>query len=246
MSNKNRNLKNIIWILCEAFAFISIIRFAVMGDWSRISLAASTMVFIWFPRLAELLFKKKMSLWAYILCTVYSLGPMLGHAYYLYYLLPWWDDILHLTGGVVFCLLGLEFSRAMCLGKDSEVSFWLLAIFGFCFSVTLSVFWEFAEYFADMLFQVDMQSDTVVHSISSFNLAPEPGIRNEINNIEEVIINGRPMGVGGYLDIGLIDTMEDLLRETLASAVTTVIFAVRKGRFRVFYGNEPVTSDNRK
>lgn len=234
MNNKNWNLNNIIWVLGEAVAFISIVLFLIQGEWLRAVLAASTMIFVWFPKLAELLFKKKLSLWTYLLCTAYALGPMLGHAYYLYYLIPWYDDVLHLTGGVVFSLLGIEFSRSLCRGKDSEVSIWLMAIFGFCFSVTLSVFWEFAEYFADILFQVDMQSDTIIHSISSFNLSPEPGIRGEILDISEVIINGKPMGVGGYIDIGLIDTMDDLLRETAASAVVAVIFALSKDRLHVF------------
>ena len=37
------------------------------------------------------------------------------------------------------------------------------------------------------------------------------------------MINGQPLGVGGYLDIGLIDTMEDLFVNFIGAAVFSVI-----------------------
>lgn len=44
-----------------------------------------------------------------------------------------------------------------------------------------------------------------------------------IDQIREVMINGQPLGVGGYLDIGLIDTMEDLFVNFIGAAVFSVI-----------------------
>ena len=110
----------------------------------------------------------------------------------------------------------------------------LAAFFGLFFSVTLSVFWEFAEYGCDLFFGMDMQSDTVVNSITSYTLSSEAGITNGIDSIEEVIINGQSLEVSGYLDIGLHDTMTDLLTESSGAVIAMIIFVVTKGRFRLF------------
>ena len=87
-----------------------------------------------------------------------------------------------------------------------------MAITAFCFSMTIGVMWEFFEFGMDSVFGLDMQKDTVVTSVTSTYLDPtHDNKRIPIENIEEVRINGEDLGVGGYLDIGLIDTMEDLL-----------------------------------
>ena len=61
-----------------------------------------------------------------------------------------------------------------------------------------------------------MQKDTVVNTIGSVMLDPtggnHPGV---IRNITDVIVvqsdgTQTALGLGGYLDIGLLDTMEDL------------------------------------
>ena len=57
-----------------------------------------------------------------------------------------------------------------------------------------------------------------------------------IRNITDVSVNGKSMGLGGYLDIGLIDTMKDLLVNFIGAVVFSVIgyFYIKnrgKGRF---------------
>ena len=61
-------------------------------------------------------------------------------------------------------------------------------------------------------FSVWILEDTIVHSISTVMLDPTGGTAvQHIDNIKEVIINGQELGLGGYLDIGLKDTMKDLI-----------------------------------
>ena len=63
----------------------------------------------------------------------------------------------------------------------------------------------------DQFLGYDMQKDTVLSAIASVMLNPDGrNVPVTIDQIREVMINGQPLGVGGYLDIGLIDTMEDL------------------------------------
>ncbi len=89
----------------------------------------------------------------------------------------------------------------------------------------------------DMLTHSDMQKDFVIHTISSVSLdATQSNTPVVIDGITDVIVNGESLGLGGYLDIGLIDTMKDLIVNFIGAVLFSVIgfFYVKsrgKGRF---------------
>ncbi len=108
-----------------------------------------------------------------------------------------------------------------------------MAITAFCFSMTIGVLWEFFEFGMDFLWNLDMQKDTVIHSIHSTLL--NTGGQNQsihITNIQEVVIDGKELGIEGYLDIGLIDTMSDLI----VNFIGAIIFSTM-GYFYVKHRN---------
>jgi len=236
-NNKDRIIKLIFLSLGEAFAVFSVIRFAIKGEWILTAWAVLSVFMLFIPVLAERILRHKLTVIMFIGGLLYSLGPSLGHSYYLYHIFPWWDELLHFAGGLVFAFLGFELVRMISRGKPSDVNLLLTALFGLFFSISLSVVWEFAEYGMDLLFGLDMQGDTIIHSISSYNLSTEPGITGNIGNIEDVIINGIPLDLGGYLDIGLHDTMTDLLTEAAGAVISVICFAVSKGRLTIFRNN---------
>ena len=51
-----------------------------------------------------------------------------------------------------------------------------------------------------------------------------------IGDINSVIVNGKELGLGGYLDIGLLDTMKDLFVNFIGAVVFSIIgfFYVKK------------------
>ena len=132
------------------------------------------------------------------------------------------------------------------LNREEKIGFSLsplyLAIVAFCFSMTVGVIWEFFECTMDQLFLLDMQKDSVVNTIGSVMLDPtggnNPGV---IRNITDVIVvqsdgTQTALGLGGYLDIGLLDTMEDLFVNFIGALTFSIIgyFYVRsrgKGKF---------------
>jgi len=125
----------------------------------------------------------------------------------------------------------------MLLNDDERLTFDLspvfLALVAFCFSMTIGVLWEFWEFAMDWFFHTDMQKDTVVHSIYSVLLDPtRTNTAVAIKNITEVTINGNDLGLGGYLDIGIVDTMKDLFVNFIGAVVFSVIgffYAKSKG-----------------
>ena len=104
-----------------------------------------------------------------------------------------------------------------------RLSPFFVALVSFCFSMTIGVLWEFFEFGADMILHTDMQKDAIIHSISSVALHPDnKNIPIIINGIKEVSVNGSDLGIGGYLDIGLMDTMKDLIVNFIGAFVFSV------------------------
>ena len=90
--------------------------------------------------------------------------------------------------------------------------------------MTIGAVWEIFEFSMDNLFHKDMQKDTVIQQITSVALDPtNRNIPITISNIQDVVVNGESLGLGGYLDIGLYDTMGDLIVNLIGAVVFSVI-----------------------
>lgn len=150
------------------------------------------------------------------------LGELEG--YFITY--PNWDTMLHTTTGFLCAATG--FALIDILNRNSRIKFQLspiyVALAAFCFSMTVGVLWEFFEFGMDRLFQLDMQKDTVVQSITSVMLDPtNSNTPITIDGIHSVAVNGNDLGFDGYLDIGLYDTMEDLFVNFIGAVTFSVI-----------------------
>lgn len=160
-----------------------------------------------------------------LLCFAFA-AEILGEIFEFYIIFPFWDTILHTLNGFLAAAIG--FSLVDLLNKSDKLVFDLSPLFtvivAFCFSMTSGVIWEFFEFGMDQFFGLDMQKDTIIHSISTVALDPSGGnARQAIQNITDVVINGESLGLGGYLDIGLIDTMGDLIVNFIGAAVFSVL-----------------------
>lgn len=165
-------------------------------------------------------------------------AEILGEIRSYYTTFPHWDTMLHTLNGflcaaVGFCLVDL-FDRSERFSLTLSPAF--MAIVAFCFSMTIGVLWEFFECTMDKVLLFDMQKDTVVTAISSVALDPTGGNHTVIiKNISDVILiaDGKeiPLGLGGYLDVGLYDTMADLFVNFIGAFVFSIIgFFYVKGR----------------
>jgi len=163
-------------------------------------------------------------------------AEILGEIQAYYTAFPYWDTMLHTINGFLAAAVG--FSMVMLLNDDDRITFHLspafLALVAFCFSMTIGVLWEFFEFGMDFFLGTDMQKDTVIHAIHSVSL--DPTLSNKvvtIPDIQDVVINGESLGLGGYLDIGIIDTMKDLFVNFIGAVMFSLsgfFFARSKGR----------------
>lgn len=236
MNKKERIARLFGVLLCEAFAVITIIMMIVSKQYDRLLLAFATPFIILAPKILELIFRCKIGLPVYLFGLFYAIGPMLGQCYNLYYTVFWWDKMLHISGGVMFAFLGL-FLFEKYVGKDKKKTV-MTAVFALCFSMAIAVLWEFCEFGADTFLGMDMQDDTVITHINSYLLNEGVGVAGSIENIEEVIVNGQALPIKGYIDIGLTDTILDMLLETMGAVVVAMIYIASKGKFAVFKKKE--------
>ena len=206
----------------------------------NVFLCVLTLVLLLIPSLIQINLKIELptALEITILVFIFA-AEILGEIQSYYIKFPFWDTVLHTINGFLMAAIG--FALVDILNRSKKFSIQLspvfLAIVAFCFSMTIGVIWEFFEYGMDQFFGLDMQKDTVIQGFSSVLLDPtKSNIPVPVQDITEVLVNGRDLGLGGYLDIGLIDTMNDLFVNFVGAVLFSIIgyFYVKsrgKGKF---------------
>ena len=214
------------------------------GNFENVFLCILTLILFLLPTMFERKLKVDLpdTLQIIILLFIFA-AEILGEirAYYTTY--QGWDTMLHTLNGFLCAAIG--FSLVDMLNREERFSLELspafMAIVAFCFSMTIGVLWEFFECAMDLFFLLDMQKDSVVNQISTVMLDPTGGnTAVVIRDITDVIVvaGGEEisLGLGGFLDLGLLDTMKDLFVNLIGAVVFSIVgyFYVKsrgKGRF---------------
>lgn len=231
--------KRALFLLCEVFCAFSFVRLLRKKLISCALMALLTMVLLCIPTLIEKYLSCRIALPVYLFLLVYAMGALLGDGYDLYHLTKWWDKAMHLSSGVIFAMFGVFLAGR--LNGGAETSLLLRTAFALCLSIAASAVWEIFEYVADLLFHSDMQNDTYITEINSYFLGDTLGIIGHIESIESVTVNGVEMA--GYIDIGLIDTMRDMIIETAGAVVYVAAYLFDRGRHPVFARREPYSGN---
>ena len=159
-----------------------------------------------------------------IYCFIFA-AEILGELGHFYTQFPIWDTMLHTLNGFLFAAVG--FSTVELLNrtnKNVNLSPLYLTMVAFCFSMTIGVLWEFFECGADLFLGQDMQKDFIVDHFQSVTLDPNHSQEViHVNDITGTVIqtaSGETFTIqGGYLDIGILDTMKDLLVNFIGAIV---------------------------
>ena len=144
-------------------------------------------------------------------------GPVLGNVYKFYHYIRPWDKLLHFLSGFGIAAVGYALPDLFIKGEEKP-NRWFKCLFSLCFSLAAGAVWEIYEYLLDVYLKMDMQNDTVITEIASYMLGETPGSIGTISDIKSVHLNGEPFEKG-YIDIGLIDTMKDLIKCALGSGL---------------------------
>jgi hypothetical protein len=213
------------------FCLGSIVYFMVIGQYRDCLISFTYMQVIVVVIVLEWLLDVRCSFVYVLIVMVFTLFNLLGASYNFYTYIPILDDILHAFFGFVFTVVGFAIIKAMVGQPDTNKKFFAYLLFGISFALLISVIWEIYEFAGDHISaDLDMQEDTIVNGFNSFMLFPgyDHLHTEQINGIAYTVLYDAEGNVlytieGGYLDIGLIDTMEDLIWCTSACVVTFLV-----------------------
>lgn len=134
--------------------------------------------------------KMEVMYFVFLYCAIY-----LGEVRNFYYLIPYWDMILHAFSGAMLGALGFSlvsyFNDMKIL--ETHLSPFFVALFAFCFALAAGTVWEIYEFSVDVLLGTNMQKYITVEGVQLVGQA------------------------------ALWDTMWDLIVDALSSLTVTVI-----------------------
>ena len=228
-----------LYFLLRALVLVTLVRSAFLGHYEHMMLCVLTLLLLLLPSLIEHTLDIELPdlLESIILLFIFA-AEILGEIDAFYIRIPFWDTILHTTWG--FLCAGIGFALFDILNRSDSSKIKLtplyMAISAIAFSMCIGACWEIFEYFADCFIGVDMQKDTLVQGINTVWLDPtNSNITIPVRDIVSSQINlasGEVIPIpGGYLDIGIHDTMADLIVNLIGALVFAVLgFAYVKTR----------------
>lgn len=221
-----------VYLVLRGLVIFVMVRALLRGEYESMFLCALSLVLMILPSIVSRRLKIVLpsTLEIIILLFIFA-AEILGEINSFYIRVPQWDTMLHTINGFLCAAIG--FCLVDMMNREERFSFKLsplyLAIVSFCFSMTVGVLWEFFEFSADHLLGMDMQKDTVVNAIHSVMLDPtRTNTVVHIRDIADTIIvhsdgTQEALNLGGYLDVGIIDTMKDLFVNFIGAVVFSFI-----------------------
>ena len=221
-----------VYLILRLLVLITMVLQFLGGHFQNVFVCILTLVLLMLPSLIERKIRVELpdALQIIIMLFVFA-AEILGEIQEFYVLVPHWDTVLHTINGFLFAAIG--FSIVNILNENKRVSMTLspayMAVAAFCFSMTIGVLWEFFEWGMDCVFATDMQKDVVLQRLSSVALHPDgrniPVVFEDISDMALIFADGtqQTLHLGGYLDMGLQDTMKDLLVNLIGAIVFSVI-----------------------
>ena len=248
-SKENPRYKNkttlTVYLVLRALIILALVRAVFRREYQSVFLCALSLGLMVLPSILSKKLKVVLpsTLEVIILLFIYA-AEILGEMNAFYVRVPHWDTMLHTINGFLCAAIG--FCLVDMMNRNERFSFRLsplyLAIVSFCFSMTVGVLWEFFEFAGDYFLGMDMQNDIVVGAIHSVNL--DPTRTNTVVHIRDIVDTilvhsdgtQEALGLGGYLDIGIIDTMKDLFVNFIGAVVFSFIgyfYVKEKGKGKV-------------
>lgn len=238
--------RKVIHFVLSILVVIVMLRQFILGNYNNVFVCVLTLVLFMIPSFVDrhLNIRLPLALEVVIMFFIFA-AEILGEIQSFYTIIPYWDTILHTINGFMMAAIG--FAMIDILNQDPHFHINLSPLFvafvAFCFSMTIGVLWEFFEYTMDQIFLTDMQKDWLMKDVSSVLLNPS-GLNDPIliKDVTKTVISGTINGIpqdwvieNAYLDLGIVDTMKDLIVNCIGAVVFSVIgliYIKNRGRNR--------------
>lgn len=235
----------IVYIVLRLLVILCMILEFLRGDLNNAFLCVLALILLVMPFFIEKKLKLDLPNTLQIIVMLFIFAAeILGEINNFYGIIPHWDTMLHTLNG--FLAAGVGFALFDLLNKNVEsisLSPVFLCLVSFCFSMTIGVLWEFFEYKADTILNLDMQKDRIITKINTVKLSEQEKEKISINDIQETIIihkdkDGNIVETkieNGYLDIGLNDTIKDLRVNFLGALIFSIfgfLYVIKRDKYK--------------
>ena len=149
MPKKKIEINEIISWVVRVLLLVAIVESIYTKKYQNTFIGVISIIMTFYPSIL----KKKLRVYLpsslQIIITLFIFAAeFLGEFYEFYYKIPWWDNMLHCISGSVLGIVGFMFVYFLNKThiKRTKLSPFFIALFAFCFSITIGVFWEFFEF----------------------------------------------------------------------------------------------------
>lgn len=219
------------YVILRLIIVISLINQLFVGNIENVFLCILSLVLFMLPAFIKKKFKVVFPnvLEISIILFIFA-AEILGTINNFYNIFPRFDELLHTVNGFLAASVG--FSLIYLLNenlKEFKLSSFFVSLFAFCFSMTIGIMWEFFEYSADNLLDKNTQKDTTVYELKGAF----------IDDIDYTLVYGKDdemVKIDGYLDIGLHDTMSDLIVNFIGAFIYSIfgyLYMKNKDKYKV-------------
>lgn len=230
-----------VYIFLNIFVFIVLFNRILSFDFKNVLLCFTSIILFITPNIIESMFNIRFPSF-YKICVLFFifLSGVCGKIFNFYLTFPFLDTFLHTVNGFLCGALGVGllnyfFSNNIC------ISHCLIIIFIILFANFIGVLWEVVEFSSDILLKTDAQNDFVIRRFSSVEFNKKKNghaiIVDNIDHTDIYYINNGKMDkivVDGYLDIGIIDTMKDLIVNLCGAIFFSILFILYMGNNKIY------------
>ena len=226
-----RKIKTFVYWFLRFLVVISMIFQALNHNWNNVALCILTLILFTVPGIISKQFHIKFpEIFEIIVYIFIYSAEILGEIQNFYGIFEHWDTILHTLNGFLCGVMGFSLVDILNHNEDHHIDMSpaFAALVAFSFSMSIGVLWEFGEYTVDNYLLKDMQKDKIVEKFQSVKINPDgvniPVIVENITKTEIYADNGNNIIEieGGYLDIGLNDTMKDLIVNFIGAFIFSI------------------------
>lgn len=183
-----------VYLILRILVIVMLVLQILNQNYENAFLCILTLLLLIIPSFVQVTFKIELPTTLEIIVLLFIFGAeILGEIAEFYLVFPFWDTVLHTLNGFLAAAIG--FSLVDLLNRSERTVFHLSPLFTAIVAFCFSM------------------TIGVVWEFFEFGM----------DQIQEVMVNGQALGLGGYLDIGLVDTMEDLFVNFIGAAVFSVI-----------------------
>ena len=232
-----------VYVIVRTLVIFCLINELIKGNYENAFLCIFTLILFLMPVFLEKTLKIEFpSVFESIVYLFIFAAEILGEINNFYNIFANFDTILHTINGFLCASLG--FSLIYILNENIEainLSPLFVSLVSFCFSMTIGVMWEFYEYSVDLAFKRDMQKDQIVDQINTVTFDETQS--NKVVRIKGINYTvsyddagNEIMRFDGYLDIGLHDTMKDLIVNFIGALIYSVfgyLYIINEERYNI-------------